>query len=208
MNQYVKEARDLLSFEGAESLDLPQLIAVVTGRPCKELSAYPLSTLMDMSVHELAQHGLGVVSATRLAAAFGLIQKANLIKSRIQKPIQSAQDVYQVCKFLEEKDREHFVALYLNTQKVPIHRQTLFIGTLNACTVHPREVFKPAIRESAAFIIICHNHPSGCTDPSEDDIRFTQKLVDSGRTLGIDLLDHVIIGKGTNYKSLKEEGYF
>jgi DNA repair protein RadC len=207
MNQYVQEARELLSYSGAESLDIPQLIAVITGRSCKELTAYSLSQLSSMSLHELMQHGLGSVSAARLSAAFALAKKINEANSRTKEPIRSAQDVYQICRFLEDKDREHFVAIYLNAQRVPIHRQIVFIGTLNACAVHPREVFKPAIRESAAFIIICHNHPSGSTLPSEEDIRFTQKLVDSGKILGIEVLDHIIIGKGTTYKSLKEEGY-
>jgi DNA repair protein RadC len=87
-----------------------------------------------------------------------------------------------------------------------IHRQTIFIGSLNASIVHPREVYKEAFRRSAASIICIHNHPSGDPAPSREDIEVTKRLVECGRIIGIELLDHLIIGEH-KYVSLKEKGY-
>ncbi len=87
-----------------------------------------------------------------------------------------------------------------------MHKKTVFIGSLNASIVHPREVYKEAIKRSAASIICIHNHPSGDPTPSREDIEVTRRLVECGRLVGIELLDHLIIGDKT-YVSLKEKGY-
>ncbi|KHF28037.1 hypothetical protein LR68_03097 [Anoxybacillus sp. BCO1] len=102
--------------------------------------------------------------------------------------------------------QEHFVVLYLNTKNQVMHKKTVFIGSLNASIVHPREVYKEAIKRSAASIICIHNHPSGDPTPSREDIEVTRRLVECGRLVGIELLDHLIIGDKT-YVSLKEKGY-
>lgn len=96
--------------------------------------------------------------------------------------------------------------MYLNTKNQVLHRQTIFIGSLNASIVHPREVFKEAFRRSAASIICIHNHPSGDPAPSREDIEVTKRLVECGKIIGIDILDHLIIGD-KKYVSLKEKGY-
>ncbi len=96
--------------------------------------------------------------------------------------------------------------LYLNTKNQVMHKKTVFIGSLNASIVHPREVYKEAIKRSAASIICIHNHPSGDPTPSREDIEVTRRLVECGRLVGIELLDHLIIGDKT-YVSLKEKGY-
>lgn len=87
-----------------------------------------------------------------------------------------------------------------------LHRQTIFVGSLNASIVHPREVFKEAFRRSAASLICLHNHPSGDPSPSREDIEVTKRLCEAGKIIGIELLDHVIIGD-RKYISLKEKGY-
>jgi DNA repair protein RadC len=102
--------------------------------------------------------------------------------------------------------QEHFVCLYLNTKNQVIHRQTIFIGSLNASIVHPREVFREAVRRAAASVICAHNHPSGDASPSREDIEVTKRLVECGKMIGIELLDHLIIGDN-KYVSLKEKGY-
>jgi DNA repair protein RadC len=102
--------------------------------------------------------------------------------------------------------QEHFVCLYLNTKNQVLHKRTIFIGSLNASIVHPREIFKEAFRRSAASIICLHNHPSGDPAPSKEDIEVTKRLVECGKIIGIDLLDHLIIGEH-KYVSLKEKGY-
>ncbi len=108
-----------------------------------------------------------------------------------------------ICAFLAQ---EHFVCIYLNTKNQVLHRQTIFIGSLNASIVHPREVFKEAFRRSAASIICFHNHPSGDPTPSREDIVVTKRLVECGKMIGIEILDHIIIGD-KKYVSIKEKGY-
>mgnify|MGYP001946399917 FL=1 len=103
-------------------------------------------------------------------------------------------------------NQEHFVCLYLNTKNQVIHKQTVFIGSLNASIVHQREVFREAFRRSAASIICIHNHPSGDPTPSREDIEVTRRLKECGRMIGIEILDHIIIGD-KRFVSLKEKGY-
>ncbi len=95
---------------------------------------------------------------------------------------------------LRREQREHFLVLLLNARHEAIARETVSIGSLNASVVHPREVFKPAVMQSAASIVLVHNHPSGDPEPSEEDLAITKRLVQAGELLGIAVLDHVIVG--------------
>jgi DNA repair protein RadC len=121
--------------------------------------------------------------------------------------IRSPQDVSRMVmedmRFLQQ---EHFVCIFLNTKNGVIGRETLSVGSLNATIVHPRELYRAAIKRSAASIICVHNHPSGDPTPSSEDIQLTQRLVEAGQILGIDLLDHMIIGD-RKFVSMKELGY-
>ncbi|HET9233167.1 MAG TPA: DNA repair protein RadC, partial [Candidatus Eisenbacteria bacterium] len=117
--------------------------------------------------------------------------------------IQGPQDVFEITADLRRLRREHFIGLYLNTRNRLLVRETISIGSLNASIVHPREVFEPALRQGAASLIVVHNHPSGETEPSEDDLAITRRLSEAGEILGVPLLDHVIVGGG-GYTSLKE----
>lgn len=113
-----------------------------------------------------------------------------------------------VINYLQEKlkreKKEHFIVLYLNARNQLAYEETISIGTLNASLVHPREVFKPAIDYSAVSIIVAHNHPSNNSEPSEDDIEITKRLVEAGDIIGIDIFDHIIIAKNKVF-SFKEE---
>src|SRR5699024_12812944 len=111
-----------------------------------------------------------------------------------------------VMEEMRSLNQEHFVALFLNTKNQIIHRQTIFIGSLNASIVHPREVFREAVKRSAASIIVAHNHPSGDPTQSQEDIHVTRRLAESGQMIGIESLDHLIIGD-RKIVSLKEKGY-
>jgi len=108
-------------------------------------------------------------------------------------------------EYLKDADREHFVVLLLNTKNKVVGINTVSIGNLNSSIVHPREVFKPAILASVAAVILGHNHPSGDSTPSKEDITITERLIEAGKILGIEVLDHIIIGD--YFKSLKESGY-
>ena len=103
-------------------------------------------------------------------------------------------------------DREAFVVLHLNARNVALRKETISVGTLNASLVHPREVFKSAVKENAAALILIHNHPSGDLTPSKDDQELTGRIVKAGEIMGIDVLDHVIVAPGGGWLSMKERG--
>lgn len=109
--------------------------------------------------------------------------------------------------YLGSPDREHFLVMLLNTKHDVIGISTVSIGTLDASIVHPREVFKPAFLASAQAIIVAHNHPSGDLSPSPEDLAVTRRLNDAAKLLGIDLLDHLILGMDPDFTSLRGEGY-
>ena len=121
--------------------------------------------------------------------------------------ILSPKDAYEMIKEqLEGLDREQFIIACLNTKNEPTNITVVSVGSLNKAIVHPREVFKTAILSFAASIMAFHNHPSGETTPSQQDIQLTKRLYEAGELLGIKLLDHLIIGDGS-FTSLKEKGY-
>ncbi len=119
--------------------------------------------------------------------------------------VTSAKDVFSLLHEYSNKDQEHFLVVTLDGASKVINTHLLFIGTLNQSIVHPREVFRAALLDNAAGIIISHNHPSGTLAASRADIQITQRLKEVGKVIGIELLDHVIIAEG-GYYSLEEEG--
>lgn len=134
-----------------------------------------------------------------------LVREASMLyKNRC---IRSPQDCYELFKeFLGEVDREYFVVMCLDVKNQPTNISVAHIGSLNTCIVHPREVLKTAILSNAASIICCHPHPSGDPSASQEDIDVTKRLVEVGNIMGIELLDHLIIGN-ESFVSLKEQGY-
>ncbi|MFP3122605.1 DNA repair protein RadC [Ectobacillus funiculus] len=124
-----------------------------------------------------------------------------------ERRIKSPEDANVLLKqFLGEVDREYFIVLCLDTKNQPTAINVCHIGSLNASIVHPREVLKPAIISNAASIIVAHNHPSNDPTPSREDVEVTKRLVEAGKIIGIDVLDHLIVCE-ENFVSLKEKGY-
>ncbi|MBE3596783.1 MAG: DNA repair protein RadC [Hydrogenibacillus sp.] len=209
--------RERLRQLGPEALSDVELIAILlrTGTRGESVlrlaerilgTAGNLRALLGMGVEELsAIRGVGMAKAVQLQAAFELGRRLSraLPKARV---IRSAGDVAQVMmdrmRYLKQ---EHFAVLFLNTKNELIGDKTVFVGTLDASLVHPREVFREAVRKSAQSIVLVHNHPSGDPTPSQEDRRVTARLVRAGRIMGIDVLDHVIIGDG-DYVSLMALG--
>jgi len=105
--------------------------------------------------------------------------------------------------YLREKQREHLAAIYLNARNEVIFKKHLFVGTLDSNICHPREIFKYALEKNAASVILVHNHPSGNPEPSQADLEITKRIVEAGKIMGIDVLDHIIITK-TKVFSFKE----
>lgn len=118
--------------------------------------------------------------------------------------ITGPESIYQlVFPRLKNELREHFVAVYLNARNNVLSQETISVGSLNASIVHPREVFRPALLHGAAALILAHNHPSGDSEPSEEDRAITRRLHEAGKLLGIELLDHVVVARG-GFTSLRE----
>lgn len=168
---------------------------------------FPLiQELLEVTEEELlAVKGIGKVKAQQIIAALKLARmNPTPIESRFT--IRSPEDGYNYLKDMQYLNREEFVCLGLNTKNEVLFRETIFVGSLNASIVHPRETFKCLIRRSCASAIVAHNHPSGQPDPSREDIEVTKRLAEVGKVVGIELLDHLIIGH-EKYVSLKEKGY-
>lgn len=211
--------RERLIQNGSQSLSTHELVAILLRTGTKDESVLQLSNrllthfeglrlLKDASLDEITSiKGIGKAKAVQLLAAVEIGRRiSNLSYDEryvIRSPEDGAKYVMNEMRFLSQ---EHFVCLYLNTKNQVLHKQTIFIGSLNASIVHPREVFKEAFRRSAASIICTHNHPSGDPTPSKEDIEVTKRLAECGKIIGIEVLDHLIIGEN-KFVSLKEKGY-
>ncbi|MDY7989852.1 DNA repair protein RadC [Paenibacillus polymyxa] len=119
--------------------------------------------------------------------------------------IRKPEDAFLLCSDLMEFAQEHFIVFLLNTKNRVISRKVISVGGLNSAVVHPREVFRAAIESSTASILCVHNHPSGDPTPSREDISVTKRLVEAGKVIGIDVLDHVVVGRD-GWVSLKQQG--
>jgi len=117
--------------------------------------------------------------------------------------VRGPETIFELTADIRRSNREHFVGFYLNSRNQVLRREIISIGSLNASIVHPREVFIPALAVSAASLILAHNHPSGDPSPSEEDLAITRRIAESGRLLGIELLDHVVVAREA-YTSFKE----
>lgn len=194
---------------GLEHVGIKELLALIIGAKanlalCQELALMPVNRLMAMGVNELRRLGASSATATRLEAIFQLTKRLQATEQSGQ-PVSSPSDVAQALAFIANEEQEHMVVLMLNTKNIIKKKLIVTKGTVNSSLIHPREVFKSAIRENASAIIIGHNHPSGDPTPSREDIEVTKRMKAAGETVGIELMDHVIIGTN-GYRSLKEMG--
>ena len=215
-----QKPRERLLSHGASHLSHAELLAILinTGRKgsssidiANELlkSVDNLKELKMLSISDLNKiKGVGLYKALILKAEFELGERmhSGSVDDKIQ--ISSPKDVadFMMGK-MEHLTQEKFIALFLNSKNVIIKQKTIFVGTLNSSIVHPREIFSEAIKCASNAIIVLHNHPSGDVTPSNEDIKTTERLKKCGQVLGIDLLDHIIIGDHI-YLSMVEEGYF
>src|SRR3989338_6570911 len=161
------------------------------------LKKYSFSKLSNLSLRELEKE-VGRIGAARIKEMYEIFKITNWVKRKGFKPtIKSAKDVYNYfVDKLKDKKKEYFYALLLDSKNRIIKDELISIGTLNSSLVHPREVFKEAIKNSANAIILVHNHPSGDCSPSEEDRRVTAVLKGAGRIVGIEVMDHIVVGRG------------
>jgi len=151
--------------------------------------------------------GLGRRRAVRLLAALELGRRIGDDVGRARPLVRGPADVADLLAAeLRGRDREHFLGLYLDARHRVAAVRTISVGTLDASLVHPREVFLPAVGMQAAAVIVAHNHPSGCARPSGDDLELTRRLARCGGLLGIELLDHLVVGD-TEIVSIREYGW-
>lgn len=207
-------ARDLVLCGQAESVSDESLVALMLG--CREdavgrgvLERHPLPDgLWRLSAEDLVCYeGVGPAGAARLLGSLELSRRASLRSNQARPVVSRPEDVVRLCApQFRGSDREHFWALALNTKNQLMRTIEVSVGSLNASIVHPRELFKEAVRLSAASVVVVHNHPSGDPTPSGADIQLTRRLVKAGDVLGIEVLDHVVIGDSGEHASLRDLG--
>lgn len=210
--------RERLIKNGASSLSDSELLAIILRTGSKQENVINLSQriLREHNIKQLSQinpgqlmkiHGIKESKAAQIAACFEIARRLESFNEDEKPKINSPEDVYRrMYPKMREHKKEMFIELCLNTKNRIIREEIISIGSLNANIVHPREVFKLALAESAAHIIVAHNHPSGDPTPSREDIEITKKLAETGNIIGITILDHVIIGDGRHF-SMKEAGH-
>lgn len=208
--------REKLIKYGPGRLSDSELLAVLLGTGTKGINVidmsenilrkFPEEKLVLATVADLSRmSGLGEAKACEIVACLEFGKR--FLKGKKTRLYLSPKDVWESLRDIRESRKEHFVVFYLDTQHQEIMRETISVGILDANLVHPREVFEPAVKHVAAQIIVAHNHPSGSSQPSNEDIEVTKRLASAGKILGIEVLDHVIV-TSRNFFSLKENGLF
>ncbi|MCF8563552.1 DNA repair protein RadC [Alicyclobacillus tolerans] len=204
---------------GVSVLRSDELLAVVMQSGSRRMSVHELAAqvlrsvdgvygLVDVSLEELMQiPGIGEAKALQIAAAVELGRRIARKPTDSRTQIRSANDAAEyVMDRMRHLKKEQFMTLHLDTKHRLIGEEVVSVGSLDASIVHPREIFKLAVKRSASAILCIHNHPSGDPAPSAEDIAVTRRLCEAGRLLGIDVLDHIVVGDG-RFVSLKAEGY-
>ena len=210
--------RERLLQQGAQHLTEAELLGILIGKGTRRKTAIDLArelldryesleNLFSRSPSELMKvKGIGSAKAATLSAAFQLVRRIQSKTSKSQPSFKRAKDVANLyLPLVKDLRKEVFRVLLLSRSNRLIKEVTISEGTLDASIVHPRDVFREALLESAAGVILLHNHPSGNPSPSDEDIRITKQLVEAGRVMGIKVFDHIILG-GEDYRSLADEG--
>lgn len=210
--------RERLIREGARVLSDPELLAILLRTGSSDKSAVELATevlsrfsglknLVQAGVEELSEiKGMGPAKASQLKAALEIGRRLASVSESDRPTIRGPQDAAAlVMEEMRHLDREHFCALLLNTKHQVLAKETISVGTLNSSVVHPRELFKTAVKRSAQAVILVHNHPSGDPAPSREDREITRRLQDAGSILGIEVLDHIVIGDN-KFVSFRDKG--
>jgi DNA repair protein RadC len=210
--------RERLLQHGSQHLTETELLGILLGKGTRRKTAIDLArelidrygslqSLFSRSPSELtAVKGIGSAKAAILSAAFELVRRIQSQQNGDKPSFKRSSDVANhYLPLMRDLRKEVFIVLLLNRANRLIKEVTVSEGTLDASIVHPRDVFREPLLETAAGVILIHNHPSGNSNPSEEDLRITKQLVEAGRLLGIKVYDHIILA-GETYRSLADEG--
>ena len=212
----LRPAEKLLA-RGPRALTQSELLAVVLGRakrrePARRIAdrlvrSHGLEGLAGLSPRAWrGERGLGSATAARLCAVFELGRRAYGADGDEGRPtVSGPRQAYGQVRHLSRVRKEHLVGLYLDAQNGLLGRETISIGSLNTTRTHPREILYPAVAHLALGFILAHNHPSGCLEPSPEDIEFTRSVRRAGELMGIELYDHLIVARA-GYTSFRERG--
>lgn len=192
---------------GTKKLSGAELLAIILRTGTQETNVLELSkkilrkfknNLKNITIDKLKEiPGLGETKACQIIAALELSNR--VMRENDLPQLISPEAVFESVKDIRQSKKEHLLAIYLDVKNREISREIISIGTLTANLIHPREIFEPAIRQLAAGIIIVHNHPSGETEASKEDIEVTKQLQKAGQLMGILILDHLIVTKNNFY---------
>ncbi len=210
--------REKLRAHGVEQLSVGELLAIVIGSGTPTETAVGLADrllisfgglrgLLQAGAVELMEiRGIGLAKAAQICAALEIGRRIAVLSPEVRQAVNTPSDVSKMLMpQMRYMDKEHFQVLFLNTKNQLLGKKVVSIGSLNASIVHPRELFRESIRYGSAAVILVHNHPSGDPTPSQEDLTMTRRVAEGGRLLGIEVLDHVIIGDN-RFVSLKERG--
>jgi len=193
---------------GAEALRTPELLSLLLdgkkNTASRLLETTPLEEMAGLSLEQWKGR-LTRKQASRLVVAFELGRRGLQQGLGLLPTISCPAEAVPLLAEIKDQRKEYFLCLYLNARNQVVHKEVISIGSLSASIVHPREVFQVAVCRSAASLILAHNHPSGDVSPSQDDLELTRRLTKAGQIMGIEVLDHLIIGP-TEFLSLKERG--
>ena len=210
-----EKPREKLVKYGPGALRNYELLSIILGKGTKKEDVFEIArrSIDEYGSKALANEtdvkkvkqllGLGDVHACQVIACFE-IGRRFFGKSK-EVYIKSPEDVFDYLADMRKLDKEYFRGLYLDVKNKLLRDEIITIGTLTTNIIHPREILKPAIQYSAVGVILAHNHPSGDPTPSEEDIKITEQIIESGKIMDIDVLDHIIIGD-KKFVSLKAEG--
>ena len=213
-NDYPEQLRprERMALLGADKLTDVELLAILISTGNKETNVLELAShilqahkgitgLQNLTLAELTQEkGVGKAKATTILAAVELGKRVHNSTVAYRPVINGSSDAGVLLESrMRHLDREHFCVVLLSANNAVIGIETISIGTLTNTQVHPREVFKQAIRQSASGVILAHNHPSGDSVPSDEDLYLTERLVEAGHIIGIHVIDHIIVGEDSYY---------
>ena len=210
----VDRPREKLIKYGANKLNNAELLAIILGKGVKGknvievarslLRKFPEEKFAEIQLTDLKNFkGIGITKACQIIAFIELGKR--ILKGKKSRFIVLPKEIWEEMKDVRSGKKEYCYIFYLDVRNQIVRKELISVGTLNASLIHPREVFEPAVTHLAAHIIVAHNHPSGGVEPSEEDIEVTKRLVEAGKILGIEVIDHVIIAKN-GYLSFKEKG--